>query len=73
MVPICFFACKSALAGMEPGAVLEISLKDPEAFRDLLTIIEHSRDRLLETREREDGYVLWVRRGDEVGSEGVET
>ena len=48
--PFCLLAYKAAVARMQPRQILEIRVRDPRVARDLLRIIEHSPDRLLENR-----------------------
>lgn len=64
VIPICFFVCKSTLAAMSPGDVLEVCLRDPDILNDLLTIIEHSGDKLMSLDETDEGYFLWIQKGD---------
>jgi len=66
--PYCLLMCKSTLASMKPGAVLEIHLRDPETLKDLLTILERSQEIVLAEMQREDHTCLWVQKGD-VGNE----
>jgi TusA-related sulfurtransferase len=61
--PCCFLMCKSALASMRRGKVLEIFLGDPETVRDLVTIFERSGETVLACEKLEDRYRLLVRRG----------
>jgi TusA-related sulfurtransferase len=77
VMPGCFFLYKSTLAGMEPGQVLEVSLRDRFTFEDLRTIVNRSRDRVMEVIEEDDRFRLRVRKQagggdrDRVGGEGT--
>jgi len=62
MIPISLALCKSALARMAAGAVLEISLRDQDTLRDLLMIVERSGDSVLAWEIREEHYYIWVRK-----------
>ena len=62
MMPLSLALCKFTLAQMAPGEVLEIRLRDPETFQDLLIIVERSGDRLLSWEKHQDCYSLWVRK-----------
>jgi tRNA 2-thiouridine synthesizing protein A len=62
MIPLNLALCKFTLAQMNPGEVLEIRLRDPESFQDLLIIVERSGDRLLSWEKHEEYYSLWVRK-----------
>jgi TusA-related sulfurtransferase len=61
--PISLALCKAALAPMAVGAVLEIRLRDEETLRDLLMIVERSRDRVLAWERHEEDYCVWVQKG----------
>ncbi len=43
VIPFSLALCKSALARMAAGAVLEIRLQDRDTLQDLLIIVERSR------------------------------
>jgi len=62
LVPYSHLLCKSTLAAMEPGTVLEIRVRDPDTLNDLLMILEHSGDRLIAQKEQGDSYLLWVQK-----------
>jgi len=63
MIPVSLALCKSALARMATGAVLEIRLRDQDTLRDLLMIVERSGDNVLAWENREEYYSLWVKNG----------
>ena len=47
VIPFSLALCKSTLARMATGAVLEICLRDQDTFQDLLIIVERSGDTVL--------------------------
>ncbi len=60
--PCCLLQCKSVLASMKPGSILEIRVQDPETFSDLLTILERTGETVLSSRRTKKDYLLWVRK-----------
>ncbi|MEW6386961.1 MAG: sulfurtransferase TusA family protein [Thermodesulfobacteriota bacterium] len=62
MIPFSLIVCKSTLARMSAGAVLEIRLQDPETLQDLLMILNRSGDQILAWEQQNDDYCLWVRK-----------
>ena len=62
LIPIGLALCKSTLAKMAAGAVLEICLSDPDTLRDLLIIVERSGDDVLAWEKQDDCYFVWVRK-----------
>lgn len=62
VIPLSLALCKFTLAQMNPGEILEIRLRDPDTFQDLLIIMERSGDRLLSWEKHEEYYSLWVRK-----------
>jgi TusA-related sulfurtransferase len=63
LAPYCLLLCKSTLASMQPGAILEVHLRDPETLRDLLTILERSEETVLGEVQRENHTCLWIQKG----------
>jgi TusA-related sulfurtransferase len=61
-IPFGLVLCKSTLARMSAGAVLEIRLQDRDTFQDLVMILNRSADQLLAWEQRNDDYYLWVRK-----------
>ncbi len=62
MVPVSLALCKSALARLAAGTVLEIHLQDRDTLQDLQMIVERSGDQVLAWENREEYYTLWVRK-----------
>ena len=62
VIPFSLALCKSTLARMAAGAVLEICLTDHDTLQDLLIIVERSGDDILAWEKHDDCYYLWVRR-----------
>jgi TusA-related sulfurtransferase len=63
--PYCLLQCKSVLASMKPGSILEIRVRDPETYSDLLTILERSGETVLSRRRTKKDYLLRVRKDRE--------
>ena len=63
LIPFSLALCKSTLARMAAGAVLEIRLRDHDTLQDLLIIVERSGDNVLAWEKHDDCYYLWVRKG----------
>jgi TusA-related sulfurtransferase len=62
VIPFSLALCKSTLARMAAGAILEINLRDQDTFQDLLTIVERSGDSVLTWEKHDDCYYLWVQK-----------
>ena len=62
VIPFSLALCKSALAQMAAGAVLEIRLRDHDTLQDLLIIVERSGDDVLAWEKHEEYYQLWVQK-----------
>jgi TusA-related sulfurtransferase len=65
VIPISLALCKSTLAQMAAGAVLEIRLRDHDTFQDLLIIVERSGDTILTWERHDEYYYLWVQKSPE--------
>ena len=63
VIPFSLALCKSTLAQMAPGGVLEIRLRDHETLQDLLLIVERSGDHVLAWEKHDEHCCLWVQRG----------
>jgi len=61
--PYCLLMVKSTLASMNPGAVLEVRVRDPESTQDLLAILARSGERIVRELRCQDGARLWVQKG----------
>jgi len=62
VIPFSLALCKSTLARMAAGAVLEIRLRDHDTLQDLLIIVERSGDDVLAWEKHEEYYQLWVQK-----------
>jgi TusA-related sulfurtransferase len=62
VIPFSLALCKSTLAHMTGGTVLEICLTDHDTLQDLLIIVERSGDDILAWEKHDDCYYLWVRK-----------
>ena len=62
LIPISLALCKSNLAQMAAGAVLEICLSDHDTLQDLLIIVERSNDNVLAWEKQDDCYYVWVQK-----------
>ncbi len=65
VMPFSLALCKSTLAHMKAGAVLEICLGDHDTLKDLLIIVERSRDHVLAWERHDSCCYLWVRKSRE--------
>ena len=65
VIPVSLALCKSALARLAAGSVLEIRLRDRDTLQDLQMIVERSGDQVLAWENREEYYSLWVRKNPE--------
>lgn len=61
--PISLLKCKSVLAQMHCGDVLEISLQDPDVVEELIKIVERSNDKVMKSKRKGDDYILHIQRG----------
>jgi TusA-related sulfurtransferase len=62
LIPISLALCKSTLAQMTAGAVLEICLGDYDTLQDLLIIVERSGDNVMAWEKHDDRYYVWVQK-----------
>jgi TusA-related sulfurtransferase len=67
VIPFSLALCKSTLAQMSAGAVLEIRLRDRETLQDLVMIVERAGDGVLAWEKHEEHYLLWVQKSPETG------
>ena len=63
IAPCSFMLCKSTLASMKPGAILEVHLSDPETLEDLLIILNRSGEKIITRVQHGNRTCLWVQRG----------
>ncbi len=63
LAPYCLLMCKSELAYMEPEAILEVHLRDPQTIENLLTILDRSGETVLAQLQGEDHTCLWILKG----------
>lgn len=68
VIPFSLALCKSTLAPMPAGAILEIRLRDHDTLQDLLVIVERSGDHVLAWEKQAEYYFLWVRKSPAVHS-----
>jgi TusA-related sulfurtransferase len=68
--PWCFLQCKSTIASMGPGSILEICLRDSETLKDLMTILKRSGELIMGSETKKDHFRLWVRKSQVLGAEG---
>ena len=60
--PVCLLKCKSVLAGLSAGDMLEILLQDPEVVDELAKFIQPSKDRVISKEREEDHYRICVKK-----------
>lgn len=63
VIPFSLVLCKSTLARLEAGKVLEVRLQDFDTLQDLIMILTRSGDQILGWEQHQDGFWLWVRKG----------
>ena len=61
--PVFLLECKRTLKDMVPGEILEISMQDPDAVKELVTIVERSPDRIVEMKKGSDHYRIQIQKG----------
>ncbi|MFH2219693.1 MAG: sulfurtransferase TusA family protein [Pseudomonadota bacterium] len=61
--PLCILKCKSELARMDAGYVLEVLLQDPEVVGEIIKIVRRSRDRVMKSEQEGDHYRIWLKKG----------
>jgi len=61
--PICLLKCKSALARLNPGEVLEVVVQDEEVVESLSMILKQSRDELEAFSKEGDCFRTSIRKG----------
>jgi TusA-related sulfurtransferase len=66
VIPVSLALCKSTLAQMAAGAVLEIRLRDRDTLKDLLMIVERSKDGVLAWEKQDEYYHVWVQKSPEI-------
>ena len=66
VIPFSLALCKSTLAQMSAGAVLEIRLRDRETLQDLVMIVERAGDGILAWEKHDEYYHLWVQKSPEI-------
>ena len=62
--PVCLLKCKSVLARMSAGDVLEIFLQDFEVVEELIKIIQPSKDQVISNELERDHYRICVKKGE---------
>jgi len=60
--PICLLQCKKQLNKMTSGEVVCVYLKDRAVAKDLSLIIERSKDQIIQQREDEDNYCIYIQK-----------
>lgn len=63
LAPYCFLLCKSALASLKAGEILEIHLSDQQTLKDLLVILDRSGEKVLSVLQQEERTRLRVQKG----------
>ena len=61
--PVCLLECKRILKDMVSGDILEISMQDPDAVRELVTIVERSPDQIVDMAENADHFQIRIQKG----------
>jgi TusA-related sulfurtransferase len=63
IAPYSFLLCKSTLASMRPGTILEVHLSDPDTLEDLLIILNRSGEKIITRVQHGDRTCFWVQKG----------
>lgn len=61
--PICLLQCKKQLSEMAPGDIICVCLQDQEILRDLVLIIERSKDKIIKQQMEADAYRIYIQKG----------
>ncbi len=61
--PLNLLKCKCCLKSMNKGGILEVMLADMDAVKDLITIINRSRDDLIYKKKGADCICLGIKKG----------
>ncbi len=61
--PVCLLKCKSMLAKINCGDVLEVLLQDPEVVEELIKIVDRSKDQVVNQQKEEDYYRIYIQKG----------
>ncbi|EFK08680.1 conserved hypothetical protein [delta proteobacterium NaphS2] len=61
--PWCIVKTRSWLSRMKPGQILELFGTDPEALKNLPSILKNGNDRIIEVKKYPDYHRLLIRRG----------
>jgi tRNA 2-thiouridine synthesizing protein A len=61
--PWCIVKTRSWLSRMKQGQILELLGTDPEALKNLPSILKNGNDRIIEIQEYPDYHRLLIRRG----------
>ena len=55
---------ESVLAEMDAGDMLEVLVQDPEVVEDLIKIVKHSQDQVIESKMEGDHYRISLKKGE---------
>ena len=61
--PICLLKCKSALARLNPGEVLEVIVQDDEVVKSLSMILKESHDSMEAFTKEGECFRISIRKG----------
>ncbi len=61
--PWCIVKARSWLSRMKPGQILELLGTDPEALKNLPSVLKNGNDRIIEVEKYPDHHRLLIRRG----------
>jgi tRNA 2-thiouridine synthesizing protein A len=64
--PVCILKCKSELARMDAGNVLEVLLQDPDVVHELIKIVQRSKDQVIKSEREGDHYRIWLKKGEKI-------
>jgi TusA-related sulfurtransferase len=63
ITPCSLMLWKSKLASMQPGAILEVHLSDPETLNDLLLILKRSAEEIVQRKQHGNKTSFWIKKG----------
>ncbi|WP_022665624.1 sulfurtransferase TusA family protein [Desulfospira joergensenii] len=65
--PLDLLKCKSRLQSMKEGEVLDLILGDEDVARDLITIVQRSKDRIIYNHKKTNHICLGIQKGKRSG------
>ncbi|UCG14429.1 MAG: sulfurtransferase TusA family protein [Deltaproteobacteria bacterium] len=60
--PVCLLEFKGALESLYPHGVLEVLVRDPEVVKNIITIVGHSQNKLIDQRIEGDIHRICIQK-----------